>query len=430
MSEKLPVIVHPEINEEALRSEKGVSLVAFLDTVRKRKDGTSSVKLKIIHQRYPAYFSTKISLTEKDYLKLFERRISSDLKEKKVIIHTYLMRAYSIINMMDEFSFSKFKEHFKKKRADVKSVYVYYERYIAQLKSEERLGTAQNYNYSMKKLKEFHGKKSMAFETITPTFLRQFENWMLAKGHSKTTVGIYCRPLKKIINDAIEDGILDSKKSPFGDVKRGRYKSPEPENPKKALTLEEIGKIINYNPEPGSPEYYYRDMWVFSYLGNGINMKDVCLLKYKDIYADSIVYAREKVKNTNRSAKTISIALIDKNKEIIERWGNQSKKRNDFIFPVLEGSPSEEEIKKKVQQFVKQVNKYMKRISEKLELNVSVTTYYARHSFVTVLVRSGVDIHTIAESVGHSSMKVIDKYIASISNEEKVKNANKLLKFE
>jgi hypothetical protein len=105
MSEKLPVIVHPEINEEALRSEKGVSLVAFLDTVRKRKDGTSSVKLKIIHQRYPAYFSTKISLTEKDYLKLFERRINSDLKEKKVIIHTYLMRAYSIINMMDDFFF-------------------------------------------------------------------------------------------------------------------------------------------------------------------------------------------------------------------------------------------------------------------------------------------------------------------------------------
>ncbi|MCY1636401.1 tyrosine-type recombinase/integrase [Marinifilum sp. D737] len=430
MSKKLPVIVHPEINEEALRSEKGVSLVAFLDTVRKRKDGTSSVKLKIIHQRYPAYFSTKISLTEKDYLKLFERRINSDLKEKKVIIHTYLMRAYSIINMMDEFSFSEFKEHFKKKRIDAKSVYTYYERYIAQLKSEDRLGTAQNYEYSMKKLKEFHGKKSIAFETITPTFLRQFENWMIANGHSRTTVGIYCRPLKKIINDAIEDGILDSKKSPFGDVKRGRYKSPEPENPKKALTLEEIGKIINYSPEPGSPEHYYRDMWVFSYLGNGINMKDVCLLKYKDIYCDTIVYAREKVKYTNRSAKTISIALIDKNKEIIERWGNQSGRKDGFIFPVLEGNPNEEEIKKKVQQFVKQVNKYMKRISEKLDLNVSVTTYYARHSFVTVLVRSGVDIHTIAESVGHSSMKVIDKYIASISNEEKVKNVNKLLKFE
>jgi len=427
----LPWISLPDVNEETLQSEKGVSLVAVLDTDKQRKDGSYSIKIRIIYGRIYKYYSTKVSVSKEEYLKICKsNRLNKDLTEKRVVVHHYLKRANDVLNEMKMFSFMEFKKLFSQKRTDSKSVYTYYQNYINTLKSEDRLGTAQNYDYSMKKLKEFHGKKSIAFETITPTFLRKYENWMIAKGHSRTTVGIYCRPLKKIINDAIEDGILDSKKSPFGDVKRGRYKSPEPENPKKALTLEEIGKIINYSPRPGSPEHYYRDIWVFSYLGNGINMKDVCLLKYKDIYADSIVYAREKVKNTNRSAKTISIALIDKNSEIIERWGNPSKKKSDFIFPVLEGKPSEEEIKKRVQQFVKQVNKYMKRISQKLELNVSVTTYYARHSFVTVLVRSGVDIHTIAESVGHSSMKVIDKYIASISNEEKVKNANKLLKFE
>ena len=72
----LPVISHPEVNEETLRSEKGVSLVAFLDTVRKRKDGTCSIKLKIIHERFPTYYSTKVSVTEDEYQKLLGKRLT------------------------------------------------------------------------------------------------------------------------------------------------------------------------------------------------------------------------------------------------------------------------------------------------------------------------------------------------------------------
>ncbi|WP_321319264.1 site-specific integrase [Labilibaculum sp.] len=431
MSKKsLPIICHPEIKEETLRSEKGVSLVAFLDTVRKRKDGSCSIKLKIIHERFPAYYSTKVSVTEEEYLKMFGNRLSAELKEKRVVVYHYLRRAYLVINEMEEFSFVEFKDRFTRKRTNTKNVYPYYERYIELLKSEERLGTAQNYTYSMKKLKAFHGKNSISFETITPSFLRQYEKWIIDNGHSISTVGIYCRPLKKIFNDAIADGVISNDKSPFGDVKRGKYTAPSANNTKKALSLEDLKKIITYSPESGSPEHYYRDMWVFSYVGNGINMKDLCLLKYKDISGSQIRYSREKTKNTNRSAKPISIALIDKNLEIIERWGKKPRNPDEYIFPVLEGKPKEEEIKRKVQQFTKQVNKYIKRIGKKLEIDGTITTYYARHSFVTVLIRAGVDVHTITENVGHSSLKVIDKYIDSVKDEERVKNANKLLKFE
>lgn len=427
----LSVISHPEVNEATLRSEKGVSLVAFLDTVRKRKDGTCSIKLKIIHERFPMYYSTKVSVSEDEYEKLLGNRLSAELKEKRVIVYHYLKRAYSIINEMEEFSFAEFKELFTRKRSETKNVYPYYEKYIELLKSEERLGTAQNYTYSMKKLKEFHGKNSISFETITPTFLRQYEKWMINNGKSKATVGIYCRPLKKIFNDAIADGVIGNDKNPFGDVKRGKYQAPEGNNTKKALSLDDLKKIILYIPETsGAPEHYYRDMWVFSYLGNGINMKDLCLLKYKDIDGNNIRFSREKTKNTNRSAKPISIALIEMNKEIIERWGRFPRDPNEFIFPVLEGKPNEEEIKRKVQQFIKQVNKYMKKLGEKFNIEAKITTYYARHSYVTASLRAGVDIHTITENVGHSSLKVIGKYIDSLNEEESVKNANKLLKFE
>ncbi|MBI9056960.1 MAG: site-specific integrase [Labilibaculum sp.] len=421
----------PDVNEITLLSEKGVSLVAVLDTDKQRKDGTYSIKVRIIHERVYKYYSTKIAVTKDEYVKLSKgNRLNKDLAEKRIVVHQYLKRAYSVIGEMNVFSFFEFKERFTQKRSDMKSVYAYYNQYIDILNSEERIGTRDNYIYSMKKLKEFHGKSSISFETITPTFLRQYEKWIIDKGHSKTTVGIYCRPLKKIFNDAIADGIIGNDKNPFGDVKRGKYKAPEGNNTKKALSLDDLKKIIMYEPEPGSSEHYYRDMWVFSYLGNGINMKDLCLLKYKDIDGNHIRFSREKTKNTNRSARPISFALIDMNKEIIERWGKLPRELNEFIFPVLDGKPNEEEIKRRVQQFTKQVNKYMKRIGGILNIENKLSTYSARHSYVTASLRAGVDIHTITENVGHSSLKVIGKYIDSLNEEESVKNANKLLKFD
>lgn len=427
---KLPWIFHPDINEEALRSDKGISLVAILDTDKKRKDGKCTIKLRIIYDRKYKYYSTKISVTEEEYLKLFGNRLNADLREKRLAVYLFLKRAYDVVSEMSGFSFDDFKVRFTRKRIDVKSVYPYYESYIKILNSEDRIGTRDNYIYSMKKLKEFHGKDSISFETITPTFLRRYEKWIVDEGNSKTTVGIYCRPLKKIFNDAIADGVIDSDRNPFGDLKRGKYKAPEGNNTKKALSLNDLKNIITYIPEPGSSEYYYRDMWVFSYLGNGINMKDLCLLKYKDIDGNYIRFNREKTKNTNRSARPISIALIDMNKEIIERWGNFPRERDSFIFPVLNGKPKEEEIKRKVQQFTKQVNKYMKRIGEKLNVEAKITTYYARHSYVTASLRAGIDIHTITENVGHSSLKVIGKYIDSLNEEDGIRNANKLLNFD
>lgn len=56
-----PTITHPEQDNDKLK-EKGVSIVAFLDTVRPRKDETFTVRLRIIQNRFPKYYTTKINL--------------------------------------------------------------------------------------------------------------------------------------------------------------------------------------------------------------------------------------------------------------------------------------------------------------------------------------------------------------------------------
>jgi site-specific recombinase XerD len=67
-------------------------------------------------------------------------------------------------------------------------------------------------------------------------------------------------------------------------------------------------------------------------------------------------------------------------------------------------------------QFVKTVNKYMKRIGEDIGYDKPLTTYAARHSFATVLKRSGAPTEFISESLGHKSLQTTEAYFDSFED--------------
>jgi len=425
----LPWLFHPEINEETLRSEKGVSLVAILDRAKPRKDGCYSIKVRIISGRLYKYYSTKVSVTEEEYLQMFKTRLTPELKNKRIVVYHYLKRAYEVINELKTFSFEQFSDKYYSKRSVGTDVFGYYDKYIQILRKEEREGTATNYLYSKKQLESFCGKPKLNFEAITPEFLKKYEKWMLANGQSLSTVGFYCRPLKKIYNDGISDGIVSKESFPFGDKNRDKYKIPAPENVKKALCEEDLRKLLTYKPEELSSEQRYYDMWIFSYLCNGINMKDLCLLKYKNIQKDIILFVREKTANTTRGGLPITIVLNEYNKAIIDRWGNPDKHPNNFIFDILTDDDTEKDIKRKVQQFTKQVNKYIKKVTVNVGIDDNVTTYTARHTFATMLMKLGAPDTLIRESLGHSDIKTTQSYLGSFEKDIKRKLANKLINF-
>jgi len=72
------------------------------------------------------------------------------------------------------------------------------------------------------------------------------------------------------------------------------------------------------------------------------------------------------------------------------------------------------------------INKYIKLIVKELGINKEVTTYFARHSFATVLKRSGVKIEMISELLGNSNVGVTENYLDGFENEEIQKNTDVL----
>ena len=67
---------------------------------------------------------------------------------------------------------------------------------------------------------------------------------------------------------------------------------------------------------------------------------------------------------------------------------------------------------------IKGVYRDLNLIGELLPLPIPLTTYVARHSFATVLKRSGVSTSIISESLGHSSEKITQIYLDSFENSQ------------
>jgi integrase len=272
----------------------------------------------------------------------------------------------------------------------------------------------------MNSLKGYAGTDKLPFNKITVQYLKDYEADMLTakkekKANNLTTVGIYLRCVRALYKSAVNDGIVRPELYPFGSVDNKKYCIPAPQNIKKSIPLQEIKKIFDYQPATEA-ESMYRDLWIFSYLCNGANMKDICKLKFRNLDGTTISFARQKTANTNRKQKTITAAYNDHLKGIVERWGNKQHDPDNFIFPFLSHTDNEKRIKEKVAEVVKQVNKYIDRIAKATGIPCKVTTYTARHSFATTLRNAGVNVSFISDSLGHANIATTENYLGGIED--------------
>ena len=439
-----------------------ISLI--LDTRRMKKTKKYPVKLRVTFQRVTEYYQTVFDLLEEEWKKLQASRISNELQSIRDKLRDLERNAAAVINEIEPFSFREFEKtyiqshpHFRQKKlrneiavstqedfdyspfykkfplllesaSNPGTISYSYSILIKKLLREGRISTAVSYHCSYVSLKKFNG--DVAFTVITAFYLLEYERWLLIQGFSKSTIGIYLRPLRAVFNEAIEDGIIKREKCyPFG---KRKYRIPSSKNVKKALELSDVQKIYYYKCSSNFPaEQEARDYWLFSYFGNGMNPKDIANLKFKNIEGDYLTFERSKTARSLRSdPKLITVFLNDDMKEIIERLGNKNKDANNYIFPILKHSQSPLRQYELVQNFVRFINDWMKTILKNLSINKKATTYVARHTFSTVLKRSGASTEFIQEALGHTDLKTTENYLDSFGKEVKKEFAAKLTSFK
>ena len=309
-------------------SFKAPTVNFLFDTRRILKDGTCPVKLVIYFDRQKKRYDTKISLSEEEWEKINAPKLRDiTLKEKKSGLEALKMKAMDILKTLGEdFTFDAFEQlYFEKeirRTAEKKNVYDVFEDYIEKLKKEKRIGTAGSYSDALKSLRTFAPK--LTFKEVTVPFLEDYEQFMLNNGRSATTIGIYLRSLRTIVNIARADKIMPDDKYPFGMKSHKKYEIPRANNIKKALDETAITKIINYEPLT-EDEAKARDLWLFSFFCNGMNMADIFSLKYENIDGEFIHFHRKKTIRTRKIQEPIEIFISKPVATIIEKSAIQSQ---------------------------------------------------------------------------------------------------------
>jgi integrase len=408
----------------------GITTAVILDKRIQKSDDTYAVKLRVTQSREQKYYPLGKHLSTDDWKLLQEENPKDkELKRLKLLFAEIEKKATMLIDEMETFSFQEFEKKFNQKPKSTSDVLDAINSKKESLKAEGRLNSADSYKSTHKSFAEFietKNRKKLKYSDITTEWLDEYEAWMKAKHSSITTTGIYIRNLRTIFNQAIEGGIVQREFYPFG---KRKYQIPAGKNIKKALTIEEIKKIFDYIPL-NEAERKARDLWLFSYLCNGVNVSDIAKLQYKNLTKKHISFIRSKTeKSTKTSQKQITIIRIPEIDEIIDRWGVKPIESERFIFDLISAGDTPEQQLAKIKQATKTINKYIKRIGNSLVLGHNLTTYTARHSFATVLKRSGAPIEFISESLGHKDLKTTENYLDSFEDDMKESYQKQLLNF-
>ena len=397
----------------------------ILDIRKIKKDDTYPVKLRVTFDRKQRYYPTPFNLSKIQFEKvMYNKRQTDDDKNLKKQILAYENKATDIIGSMKFFSWEKFEKQYYTNRGAKNSINNAFTIYLDKLKEEGRIGTAASYQDARNSLQKF--SPDAKFHDITPEFLRKYEKWMLDADKAIATVGIYLRSLRTIINIVISEGQLANEYYPYG---KGKYEIPTGRNFKKALTLDKIGLIYNYMPKPGDSAALAKDIWLFLYICNGINIKDLCLLKYNNIKGEFLEFIRAKTVLTKRNVQPIRVPMTDDLKSIIAKHGNPDKNPDNYIFSILQRGITPERERQLIKQFNIVVNDNMNKIAKELNLEINLTTMVARHSFATIMKRGGKG-EFVKDALGHASAKTTENYFGSFEDESLIDNAKLLTAFK
>lgn len=397
------------------------SVEAICLNYRPKKDNTFPIMLRITKSGKRKYVSLGISVKEKDW-DFKKNQPKRNCPDREAILTVIERKSRQYREQITQFKVEG-KDYTLEtlvQRVENPVRQMNFGDYLAQcvdvLKAENRYGYARNLNELRATIQHFRKTLDFYFSDIDLRWLRDYELYLRSRGNKANTIGIRMRALRMLYNRAIADNVVKRDNYPFNDFKVSEFHE---QTMKRAISKEDIKRIIDLDLRTVTTYHspylsLGRDLFLFSYLSCGINLTDMARIRYCDIFDGRLSYHRQK------TGKLISFQLQPMALEIIDKYREPDARQDDYVFPILDRKvhKTEEQKRERIHKAMKATNRALKRIGEKLGIPIDLTTYVARHSYATVLKRSGVSTAIISESLGHSSEKVTQIYLDSFENSQ------------
>lgn len=283
---------------------------------------------------------------------------------------------------------------------------------IERLESLGKINSATKHKYALQVL-DGYKPTTMALEAIDLDYLKGLELYLRQRGNKDNSIATRFAIFKAIYNKAVKEGKVAVKQNPFSIYQVGSLWA---KTRKRAIDKDDIQRLIDLEITEGHTTEYRRlakDLFLFSYFTAGMNFGDIARLRYKDILRGRVNYSRHKTQ------KLLSFQLVPMALQILEKYGTAGH-GEDYIFPILNRHEhtSPQQIFNRLHKVLRKVNREQKVLGEMIGLGMPLTTYVARHTYATVLKRSGVSVALISESLGHSDLSTTQIYLDSFENSQ------------
>lgn len=283
---------------------------------------------------------------------------------------------------------------------------------IERLESLGKINSATKHKYALQVL-DGYKPTTMALEAIDLDYLKGLELYLRQRGNKDNSIATRFAIFKAIYNKAVKEGKVAVKQNPFSIYQVGSLWA---KTRKRAIDKDDIQRLIDLEITEGHTTEYRRlakDLFLFFYFTAGMNFGDIARLRYKDILRGRVNYSRHKTQ------KLLSFQLVPMALQILEKYGTAGH-GEDYIFPILNRHEhtSPQQIFNRLHKVLRKVNRELKVLGEMIGLGMPLTTYVARHTYATVLKRSGVSVALISESLGHSDLSTTQIYLDSFENSQ------------
>ena len=406
--------VNQDVNQKT-RMNASVSVVCYKS--KTLSNGESPLMLQVSKSGKRKYQSLGISIKprywdftrnkpkpncpNKDYIQKIILDKQTELQQRMLELNSE-QKEYTTTTLLND----------ENKKFELKTVSEFYQELIEEYRVNNKCGNRLIYKSSYNSLKVFtNDKLDIPFSAIDITWLNKYERWLRSKGNEETTMSLMFRTLRSTYNKAIKAKCARKSEYPFDEFKINKF---DVSTQKRAIAKTEILKYTKDVRPIGKRQYIQlsKDIFMFSYLCGGINFTDIAnLTKANIIEGKRLHYIRQK------TGKLIKIGLSEEAMKIIERYATESK---GYLFPILNANLHKTPLQKqnRIHKILGKVNINLKLIAAQLGVEGNLTTYVARHSFASVLKKSGVNIALISEALGHSDIATTQIYLDSFDNEQ------------
>jgi site-specific recombinase XerD len=322
---------------------------------------------------------------------------------------------------------------------------------IAKMKAEDRVGTAENYQWALNSFQKYAGdvRGFKVDKNVINKWNDAMQNGVYIDGVltgkiADATRGMYLRTCRVVWNECIRQGFLTEDKYPFSNKDKTLISIPRGKRRQQSyLSVDEMTKLYqvftekNY-PDTWDPAYKARaheslGLFLAQYLCNGFNLTDAGRLQYNRTYfaegGKAFEFMRKKTSARSNDMSVVIVPIIEPLQVILNEIGAKPEK-DAYVFPqIFKGVTDESQRRKMTVQENSNIKDRMIRIcKDVLGWDKVVSGTWARHSFATNLKLAGVEEQYISESMAHShGNDVTSGYQDMYPLEIRFRNNSKLL---